>query len=115
VSLREAGTTIAPYLREPALAYGVLGVLAAIVVLWWSPTPATRNPVTAIVLLALLARGFEGLRRRTAAEFPSADRADAVQSMRQGFTRLGSSTRARGGTRLGVGGDGVDERAGPQC
>lgn len=56
---------LAPYLREPALAYGALAVLAAIVVLWWSPTPATRDPVTAIVLLALLALGFEGLRRRT--------------------------------------------------
>jgi hypothetical protein len=89
--------TLAPYLREPALAYGVLAVLAAIVVLWWSPTPATRNPVTAVVLIALLALGFEGLRRRTAAEFPGAARGDALASMRLGVTRLGSSTRARAG------------------
>jgi hypothetical protein len=93
--------TLAPYLREPALAYGALAVLAAIVVLWWSPTPATRNPVTAIVLLALLALGFEGLRRRTAAEFPDADRRQAQQRMRHGLARLGESTRASAGAAAG--------------
>jgi hypothetical protein len=81
--------TSAPYLREPALAYGVFGVLAAIVVLWWAPTPAMRNPITAVVLLALLALGFEALRRRTAAEFPDADRADVQRRMRRGLARLG--------------------------
>ena len=80
---------LAPYLREPALAYGAFAVLVVIVVLWWSPTPAMRNPVTAVVLIALLALGFEGLRRRTAAEFPDADRAAAQQRMRQGLSRLG--------------------------
>jgi hypothetical protein len=65
---------LAPYLREPVLAYGAFAVIAAVVVLWWAPTPAMRNPVTALVLLALLALGFEGLRRRTAGEFPLAER-----------------------------------------
>jgi hypothetical protein len=88
---------LAPYLREPALAYGAFAVLAAIVVLWWSPTPAMRNPVTAVVLIALLALAFEGLRRRTAAEFPDADRAEAQQSMRQGISRLGQSRAGTGG------------------
>ena len=86
---------LAPYLREPALAYGAFAVLVAIVVLWWAPTPAMRNPVTAVVLIALLALGFEGLRRRTAAEFPDADRAEAQQRMRQGFSRLGLEPRER--------------------
>ena len=89
--------TFAPYLREPALAYGVLGALAAIVVLWWAPTPAMRNPLTAVVLLVLLVLGFEALRRRTATEFPDADRADAQRRMRQGLAQLGSSARARAG------------------
>jgi hypothetical protein len=93
VALRRS---LAPYLREPALAYGVFGALAAIVVLWWSPTPATRNPITAIVLLGLLTLGFEALRRRTAADFPDADRADAHERMRQGLARLRSSTRRAG-------------------
>jgi hypothetical protein len=58
----------APYLREPAIAYGVFAVVAAAVVLWWAPTPAMRNPVTAILLALLLTGGFEGLRRVTARE-----------------------------------------------
>jgi hypothetical protein len=75
VALRRSA---APYLREPALAYGAFGALVAIVVLWWAPTPAMRNPLTALVLLALLALGFEAIRRRTAAEFPDAGRADGI-------------------------------------
>ena len=54
VGLGDRGArNLAPYLREPALAYGAFAVLAAIVVLWWSPTPAMRNPVTAVVLIVL--------------------------------------------------------------
>ena len=78
---------LAPYLREPAVAYGAFAVLVVIVVLWWSPTPAMHNPVTALALIVLLALGFEGLRRRTAAEFPDADRLEVQQRMRQGFSR----------------------------
>src|SRR4051794_23735729 len=62
--------TVAPYLRNPLLAYGGLAVLVVVVVLWWQPTPATRNPVTAVILVGLLAAGFEFLRRQTAREFP---------------------------------------------
>ena len=63
---------LAPYLAQPALAYGAFAALMFIVVVWWSPTPATRNPVTALLLIALLALGFEALRRRTRGEFPDA-------------------------------------------
>ena len=63
---------LAPYLAQPALAYGAFAALMFIVVVWWSPTPATRNPVTALLLIALLALGFEALRRRTRGEFPGA-------------------------------------------
>ena len=41
---------LAPYLREPGFAYGGLLLLLAIGILWWAPTPATRNPVTAVLL-----------------------------------------------------------------
>ena len=63
--------TLAPYLRRPAVAYGALAALVLIVVVWWAPTPATRNPVTAALLAGLLALGLEGLRRKTAREFPA--------------------------------------------
>ena len=69
VGLRRA---LAPYLAQPALAYGAFAALMFIVVVWWSPTPATRNPVLALLLVALLALGFEALRRRTRGEFPDA-------------------------------------------
>ena len=74
---------LAPYLRRPGLAYGALAAVAAVVVLWWAPTPALRKPVPAIVLLALLALGFEGLRRRTAAEFPAAEPDPRVEEQAQ--------------------------------
>ena len=68
--------TIAPYLRQPEIAYGALAVIVGIVFLWWAPTPATRKPATAIVLIALLALGVEALRRQTAREFPAEPAAD---------------------------------------
>jgi hypothetical protein len=68
VGLRRA---VAPYLAQPALAYGVFAAVLFVVVVWWSPTPAMRNPVTAILLAGLLALGFEALRRKTRREFPS--------------------------------------------
>jgi len=68
----------APYLRRPAVAYGAFAVLAAIVVLWWAPTPATRNPLTAFLLVLLSAGGLEALRRRTRREFPDEPRADGL-------------------------------------
>jgi hypothetical protein len=61
---------LAPFLRAPELAYGGLAVLVGVVFLWWAPTPATRNPATALVLIALLVVGLEALRRQTAREFP---------------------------------------------
>jgi hypothetical protein len=69
VGLRRA---LAPYLAQPALAYGVFAAVLFVVVVWWSPTPAMRNPVTAILLAGLLALGFEALRRKTRGEFPGA-------------------------------------------
>jgi hypothetical protein len=62
----------APYLAQPALAYGVFAAVVFVVIVWWSPTPAMRNPVTAILLAGLLALGFEALRRKTRSEFPGA-------------------------------------------
>ena len=38
---------VAPYLRQPEVAWGAFAVLVGIVFLWWAPTPATRKPATA--------------------------------------------------------------------
>jgi hypothetical protein len=76
VAVRRAA---APYLRQPEIAYGALAVLVGVVFLWWAPTPATRKPATAIVLVALLALGLEALRRQTAREFPPSPDDDAVE------------------------------------
>jgi hypothetical protein len=92
---------LAPYLREPGIAYGSLLLLLALGILWWAPTPATRNPVTALLLAVLIAIGFEGLRRMTAREFPDANRKDAE---RRGRERLAHATSAvRGGAGGGAG------------
>ena len=84
---------LAPYLREPGLAYAGLLVLLGVGILWWQPTPATRNPVTAILLAVLIALGFEGLRRRTAHEFPDADRKVAEQHGRERLARATTAVR----------------------
>jgi hypothetical protein len=62
---------LAPYLREPAVAYGALAALVLVVIVWWAPTPAMHNPVTAVLLAGLLALGLAGLRRQTAREVPA--------------------------------------------
>ena len=71
---------LAPYLRETALAYAAFAVLLLVVIAWWAPTPAMRNPVTAILLALLLAAGFEGLRRVTAREFPPGSPTETVDA-----------------------------------
>ena len=100
---------LAPYLREPGIAYGGLAVLLAVGILWWAPTPATRNPATAVLLAILIAIGFEGLRRQTAREFPDADRKLAEQHGRERLARATASIRQWAGAGAGA----VVRRASP--
>jgi hypothetical protein len=67
---------LAPYLREPSYAYGSVAVLIALI-LWWGPTPATRQVIPVLILIALLVLGVEVLRRQTAREFPNASLEEA--------------------------------------
>jgi len=62
---------LAPYLRDPRYAYGGLAAIV-LLLLAWGPTPATRKPLGALLLIALLAAGVEVLRRQTAREHPDA-------------------------------------------
>jgi hypothetical protein len=88
----------APYLREPAIAWTAFAAVAAIVVLWWEPTPATRNPVTAALLVLLFGLGFEALRRKTGREYPEADRHELEQHARERVVRGYQALRARTAT-----------------
>lgn len=92
--------TLAPYLREPLLAYGALAVIV-LILLAWGPTPALRRALPALVLVALLALGVEALRRQVAREFPDASREESLARVRGRVAGLGSW--ARGGTERGAG------------
>jgi hypothetical protein len=85
VAVRRAS---APYLREVLIAWAGFAAIVAAVVLWWAPTPAMHNPVTAILLIALLAVGFEGLRRKVAGEVPDASLDAAIQAHGERLRRL---------------------------
>jgi hypothetical protein len=93
VGLRAA---LAPYLREPRLAYGGLAAILALLLLW-GPTPATRNVVPALVLIALLALGTALLRRQTAREYPDASREESRRRIREGLERFVRRVRETGG------------------
>jgi hypothetical protein len=95
----------APYAHEPPIAYAAFAVVAMAAVFWWSPTPAMRNPVTAIAILVLCACGFEGLRRRTVREFPDADRHAFERRVRAHLADAYGAARAgavSGGTALSL-------------
>ncbi len=94
---------VAPYLRETGLAYAALLVVIGLVMLWWQPTPATRNPITAVILALLLAFGFEGLRRQTARDFPDADRKVAEQNGRERLSRATATVKQWAGSGSGSG------------
>ena len=79
VAIRRA---VAPYAGHPAVAYGALAVFVALL-LWWAPTPATRDPALALLLIALLAAGTEALRRQITREHPDADMSEAVARIRE--------------------------------
>jgi hypothetical protein len=86
---------LAPYLREPRWAWGAYAVLV-LLLLAWAPTPALRQPITAILLLALLALGVEVLRRQTAREFPDAERSESFTGLRNWLAGIAARIRRLG-------------------
>jgi hypothetical protein len=102
---------LAPWLREPAWAYGGLALLV-VLLLAWGPTPALRQPLPALILILLLAGGLEALRRQTAREHPGADRDQAIARLRERVASAGHRVAAavparpaRGGTAAVEGGE----------
>ena len=60
----------APVLRDrPVLTYGFV-VVAFLLLLWWGPTLAFREPISLVVIAVLMVVGTESLRRQVAREFP---------------------------------------------
>jgi hypothetical protein len=95
VAIRRA---VAPYARHPAVAYTALAVFVALL-LWWAPTPATRDPVLALILIALLAIATEALRRKIAREHPDADMGESLERLRE-RVRHGVAWARQGGSRV---------------
>ena len=60
---------LAPYLRQPRIAYSGLAV-GLVLLFWWNPVVATDRLVPSLVLAAILALGVEALRRQVMREFP---------------------------------------------
>jgi hypothetical protein len=97
---------LAPYLREPRYAYGAYALVALLLVAW-GPTPAMRKPLSALILLALLAAGVEALRRLTAREYPDASLEEASRRMRE--RREAVRERLSGSGRRGSSDDRIDQ------
>jgi hypothetical protein len=95
VAIRRA---VAPYARHPGIAYATLAVLVALL-LWWAPTPALRDPALALILITLLALGWEALRRLIAREHPDADMGESIERMRERARR--GAAWVRQGTSAG--------------
>jgi hypothetical protein len=86
---------IAPYWREPLIAYSVLALVVAVLI-WWAPTPAWRNVPMLLILVGLLTAGTEALRRQVIREFPAATREDAAGRYRERWAVFVASSRRRG-------------------
>jgi hypothetical protein len=84
---------LAPYLREPYLAWGAFGIVVLALVAW-ALTPAFRQVIGALLLIGLLALGFEALRRQTAREFPDVRREDSFRALRGWVRGIGRRARA---------------------
>jgi Short C-terminal domain len=94
-SLRRA---IAPYFRQPQIAYGGLAFLV-VLLFWWDPTEATHRLAPSLLLIALLVLGVEVLRRQVIREFPDRVTAGSPAGVAQGLAaRMREARERRTGT-----------------
>ena len=63
---------MAPGLRDPMWAAAGTALLILILV-WWGPTPALREPLGVLLIAIALTAGTIALRRQTMREFPTVD------------------------------------------
>src|SRR5215211_64242 len=99
---------LAPYLRQPAWAYGALTVIVLLLV-WWGPVPAARRLIPGLILLALLIAGVAALRRQTAREYPDAQIAELGPALRARAAALRSGRQPA--QVAGLSGNGADAPA----
>lgn len=85
---------LAPYLREPHLAWSAYG-LVVLVLLAWAPTPAFRQVIGALLAIGLLALGLEALRRQTARESWRTPRGFLPGAARMGARHRAAPARRR--------------------
>jgi len=85
---------LAPYLREPAIAYGAAAFLLLLVLLW-APTPAWQRALPVLLMIGLVLVGVEVLRRQTAQEFPDASREEAAARRRERMSGMAARVRER--------------------
>jgi hypothetical protein len=85
---------MAPTMRDrPGIAWTVLAVIVLLVLLW-GPIPATRMPVTILIIIGLSAWGFAVLRRQCIREFPDEQAGQRTAQMR---ARVGGAMRRTSG------------------
>ena len=63
---------ISPALRDPMWASAITALVILILV-WWGPTPALREPVGVLLIAIVLIIGVVALRRQTMNEFPASE------------------------------------------
>jgi hypothetical protein len=88
---------LAPYLRQPRIAYAGLAVIL-VLLFWWSPTAGFERLVPSLILIGLLVLGTEMLRRETEVEFPDRVTTFSAAGMAQtmaGQTRDSIARRVR--------------------
>jgi hypothetical protein len=86
---------LAPYLRQPRIAYTGLAVVL-VLLFWWNPVVATDRLVPSIVLAVILAIGVEALRRQVIREFPDRVATGTPEGMAQALAeRMRESREAR--------------------
>jgi hypothetical protein len=100
---------VAPWAGQPAIAYTAFA-LAVLGILIWAPTEATTRVLSALVVIAILAIGFEALRRQIEREWPDAEDPDWSALWRE--TRDGIASFFAGARRTiaGIGDRGGDEQ-----
>lgn len=78
---------LAPFMREQRFAY-VAFAAVVVLILVWAPTPALRQPVTALILMVLLLIGMEMFRRQAAREFPEPPLEEVMRRARDRLSGL---------------------------